>query len=162
MYSGTIEKVTVTVNNLTHPYAPDVGLLLVGPNNKAVVLMSGSGGNSGGNAALNNATFTFSDDASAGLPVNSPLVSGTTYKPTDNGALTFTAPAPVSGYVKVSPTLLPTARRTASGAYTSSTPPQARPPASPLPLAPGRLIFILPPLLRLSPMPRLLNQPRTN
>ena len=34
---GTVSDVTVTLNNLNHPYAPDVGLLLVGPNGNAVV-----------------------------------------------------------------------------------------------------------------------------
>src|SRR5260370_13491911 len=74
---GVIEGVIVTANNLTHPYAPDVGLLLVGPNNKAVVLMSGAGGNPSGSAALNNASLTFSDGATAFLPASSPLGSGT-------------------------------------------------------------------------------------
>ena len=41
--TGVIEKVSVTVNGLTHPSAPDLGFLLVGPNSKAVVLLSGSG-----------------------------------------------------------------------------------------------------------------------
>src|SRR5881394_2008624 len=45
---GKIEGIAVTVNNVTHPYAPDVGLLLVGPNGNAVVLMSGAGGNPSG------------------------------------------------------------------------------------------------------------------
>ena len=67
---GTVEKVSVTVNNLTHPSAPDVGLLLMGPNNKGVVLMSGSGGNPSGSAELDNATLIFSDDASGGLPAS--------------------------------------------------------------------------------------------
>ena len=48
---GTIEKVTVTVNNLSHPYAPDIGMLLVGPGGQGVVLMSGSGGNPAGSAS---------------------------------------------------------------------------------------------------------------
>ena len=95
---GAIEKVTVTVNSLTHPYAPDIGLLLVGPNGHAIVLMSGSGGNPSGSAALDKASLTFSDDASASLPVASPLVSGSSYKPTDNANLSFPSPAPTTGY----------------------------------------------------------------
>jgi subtilisin-like proprotein convertase family protein len=98
---GVIEKVTVTVNPLTHPYAPDLGLLLVGPNNNAVVLMGDSGGNPTGSAALNGVSLTFSDDASDPLPANSPLISGSVYRPTDNtpgGGLIFAPPAPTSGY----------------------------------------------------------------
>jgi len=58
---GVVETVNVTVNNLSHPYAPDIGMLLVGPNGHAVVLMSGSGGNPSGSAALNGANLTFTD-----------------------------------------------------------------------------------------------------
>jgi len=98
---GVIEKVSVTVNNLTHPSAPDLGFLLVGPNNQAVVLLGNSGGNPSGSAALNGVTLIFSDDASGNAPQGSPLVSGTSYKPTDNTGgtgLSFGAPAPSSGY----------------------------------------------------------------
>src|SRR5262249_8460173 len=93
---AVVETVTVTVSGVTHGYAPDIGLLLVGPNNKAVVLMSASGGNPSGSAALNNASLTFSDGASASLPVGVPLVSGNSYKPTDNGNLSFPGPAPAT------------------------------------------------------------------
>src|SRR5262249_26558793 len=32
---GVVERVEVSVNGITHPNAPDVALLLVGPNNKS-------------------------------------------------------------------------------------------------------------------------------
>src|SRR5258708_21008145 len=89
---GTIEGVIVTANNLTHPYAPDLGLLLVGPNNKAVVLMSGSGGNPSGSAALNNPTLTFSDGATASLPAGSPPMAGNPFKPTQKPPPSFPPP----------------------------------------------------------------------
>jgi subtilisin-like proprotein convertase family protein len=95
---GVIQKVTVEVDGVTHPYAPDIGLLLVGPGGRAVVLMSGSGGNPIGSAALDKANLTFSDDATASLPVASPLVSGAIYKPADNANLGFPSPAPSTGY----------------------------------------------------------------
>ncbi len=95
---GSIERVTVTVNNLSHPYAPDIGMLLVGPGGQAVVLMSGSGGNPSGSAALDKAMLTFSDSASGSLPISSPLISGNAYKPTDNANLSFPSPAPSAGY----------------------------------------------------------------
>src|SRR5215831_15409011 len=69
---GIIQKVTVEVDGVTHPYAPDIGLLLVGPGGQAVVLMSGSGGNPTGSAALDKANLIFSDDAATSLPVASP------------------------------------------------------------------------------------------
>src|SRR6516225_8779103 len=101
--TGVIEKVTVTVSSLTHPSAPDIGLLLVGPgpSSNAIVLMGNSGGNPSGSSALNGVTLIFSDDASSGLPATSPLVSGSSYKPTDNtggSGLVFGPPAPTSGY----------------------------------------------------------------
>jgi hypothetical protein len=89
---GVVGRVSVTVNNLTHPYAPDLGFLLVGPNNNAVVLMSDSGGNPGGSSALISATLEFSNEASIGsigLSANSPLVSGSSYKSTANGTQDF-------------------------------------------------------------------------
>src|SRR6266404_2644837 len=89
---GKIEGIVVTVNNLTHPYAPDIGLLLVGPNSNAVVLMSGAGGNPSGSAALNGVTLSFRDGAAATLQAGVPLVSGTSYQPGDLAHLPFDAP----------------------------------------------------------------------
>ena len=46
---GNLEKVTVTLNNLTHGYANDIVVMLVAPNGNSVVLM----GNAGGGQPLN-------------------------------------------------------------------------------------------------------------
>jgi subtilisin-like proprotein convertase family protein len=97
-FPGLIQKVAVSISGLTHPFAPDLGLLLVGPNGKGVVLMSGAGANPSGNSSLNAADLTFSDDASSSLPASSPLISGGVYKPTDNAHIPFPSPAPISGY----------------------------------------------------------------
>jgi subtilisin-like proprotein convertase family protein len=90
---GVVESVDVTVNGLTHPFATDLSFLLVGPGG-SVVLMSGSGGNPSGSSALNNVTLTFSDSASGPLPISQPLVSGTSYQPTDNASQIFPIIAP--------------------------------------------------------------------
>jgi hypothetical protein len=75
---STPTQLTVTLTNLSHTYANDISILLVGPAGQAVMLMCDTGG---GNP-VNNAILTFSDAAPAFLPASSPIVSGV-YKPTD-------------------------------------------------------------------------------
>src|SRR5579862_8284802 len=58
---GTIEKVTVTLNNVKHGYANDVGVLRVAPDGSNVVLMR----NAGGGQPINGANLTFDDSGSA-------------------------------------------------------------------------------------------------
>lgn len=89
---GTIEKMTVTLNDLKHEYSSDLGVLLVGPQGQKVVLMYNAG------SGLVNGTLTFSDSASASLPsLQQGLITGSTYKPTsynyDNDSFLGTAPA---------------------------------------------------------------------
>ena len=87
---GTIEKVTVTLNSLSHGYANDVGVLLVGPGG-TVVLMN----NSGGGYPINGATLTFDASAPSILPQFSQIGSGT-YKPGDytpGGTASFLSPS---------------------------------------------------------------------
>ena len=43
--SGTISKVVVKINGLTHAFARDIDMLLVGPGGQKVMLMSDAGGN---------------------------------------------------------------------------------------------------------------------
>jgi subtilisin-like proprotein convertase family protein len=88
---GVIEKVTVTLNNVTHGYANDIGLLLVGPGgtNTAVLV-----NNAGGGASLNGASFTIDPLATAALPQFSALTSGGTFAPGDYSGTAFPAPAP--------------------------------------------------------------------
>lgn len=75
-------KVNATIKGLSHGFSPDVDILLVSPNNRGVKLMSDSGF-----SPVNGANLTFSDDASASLPIEADIaaiVSGT-YKPSNYG-----------------------------------------------------------------------------
>src|SRR5262249_14161987 len=54
--TGPITDVTVTLNNLTHTFIPDVGVLLVGPGGQSVVLMDFVG-----TLGVFNVTYTLSD-----------------------------------------------------------------------------------------------------
>jgi subtilisin-like proprotein convertase family protein len=87
-------KVTVTLTGLSHTYADDVDVLLVGPGGQKTLLMSDAGGANG----INNLTLTFDDAAAANLADSSAIVSGT-YKPTDYvTGDTFPSPAPAGPY----------------------------------------------------------------
>jgi subtilisin-like proprotein convertase family protein len=91
---GPIAQLTVTLTNLSHTYAADLDILLVGPSGQSVLLMSDVGqGNS-----LNHATLSFSDAAPSSLSESAPLVAGvyrpTDYSPDDN----FPVPAPLGPY----------------------------------------------------------------
>ncbi len=91
--SGTVSKVTVRIDGLTHTYPADIDLALVGPLGQAVMLMSdvGDGDN------VNGVSLTFDAGAFAALPAGS-IVSGV-FRPTNSGASdTFAAPAPGGAY----------------------------------------------------------------
>lgn len=88
--NGSITKVTVSITNFFHSLPDDVDILLVGPSDRSVVLMSDVGGNTG----VSNLNFTFDDAALNSLPDASVLASGV-YKPTNiDAGDTFPAPAP--------------------------------------------------------------------
>ncbi len=90
---GTIEKVTVTLNNVKHGYANDVGVLLVAPDGSNVVLMR----HAGGGQPINGVNVTF-DDAGAALPQFSAVGSGP-YAPADfDGGINFLGTAPAGPY----------------------------------------------------------------
>jgi subtilisin-like proprotein convertase family protein len=94
--SGTIAKVTVELNGITHTNPDDIDVLLVGPNGQKIILMA----DAGGDADVSNVNLTFDDAAAGGLPDNTTLTSGT-YKPTNHAAPdsdTFPAPAPSGPY----------------------------------------------------------------
>jgi subtilisin-like proprotein convertase family protein len=90
---GTVTKVAVTLNNVNHGYANDVGVLLVGPENRTVVLMR----NAGGGRPLSG-NITFEADAPGDLPRDTQIVGGQSYKPRDYGAGSFASPAPATPY----------------------------------------------------------------
>jgi subtilisin-like proprotein convertase family protein len=97
--SCVITNLKVTVNNLSHPRAKDIDILLVTPNGMGMILMSDSGASS----AIN-ATITFDDAAPQFLPSGGPITGGT-FKPTNNfdndagGLDPFLDPAPPGPYV---------------------------------------------------------------
>jgi subtilisin-like proprotein convertase family protein len=91
--AGTIVRLTVDVNGLTHTFPSDLDLLLVGPGGQQAVLMSDVGGATDANGV----DLTFDDNATAGVTSLTILESGT-YRP---GNLNFDgdnfpAPAPAT------------------------------------------------------------------
>ncbi len=89
--SGTVTRVTATLNGLSHDYPDEIDALLAGPAGGSVVLLSDAG--AGGEAA--NLMLTFDDAAAAALPGYGILSSGT-FRPTNHDAPddVFPAPAP--------------------------------------------------------------------
>ncbi len=89
--SVLVSKVTVTLNNLSHPWPDDIEALLVGPSGQTVHLMSDAGG---GNA-ISGVVLTFADAAAGQLPDESLITSGT-YLPSNFGTRpdVFPPPAP--------------------------------------------------------------------
>ena len=76
---GTIERVTVTLNGVTHAYPDDVNVALKNAvSGKVIQLMS----DAGDRFALNGVNLSFADAATASLP-DSSVISDGTYKPTD-------------------------------------------------------------------------------
>ena len=103
--TGTISKVVVKVNGLTHTFARDIDMILVGPGGQKVMLMS----DAGGNLPINNgiaATLTFDDAAAGLLPATTVILPGT-YKPTDiiNGGTNDNFPTPGPAPVPAAPAL---------------------------------------------------------
>lgn len=90
---GQLVKATLTFEGITHSAPGDLDIMLVAPNGQASVVMS----DAGGTFQLVNATFTLDDDAAAGLPSSSLILSGATYRPTNYVANeSFPAPAPTT------------------------------------------------------------------
>jgi len=91
--SGTVTKVTVTINGLTHTYPDDVRILLVGPQGQNVMLMYYQGDE----WDVDGVILTFDDSAASELP-DSQITSGT-YKPcSDTPQENMNSPAPVGPY----------------------------------------------------------------
>lgn len=93
---GTIEKVTLTLNKVTHGYPDDINVLIVGPDTQTnAVVMS----DAGGEPDLNAVTLTFDDGASGLLPDSSQIAAGT-YKPSNykGAGIAFPSPAPAGTY----------------------------------------------------------------
>lgn len=92
---GTLEKVSVTLNTVTHSYANDLSVMLVAPNGDAIVLMS----DAGGGQPIGGATLVFDDNGGI-LPRFAAIGSGS-YYPT-NYAGTGLTNAPTANSSKLS------------------------------------------------------------
>jgi subtilisin-like proprotein convertase family protein len=90
--NGTIRKLKIVLSSLSHAYPDDLDIVLVGPDGRAVKLISDVGGS--GN--LNAVTLTIDPSATATLPNSSQIVSGV-FKPTNYGSSDpFPPPVPNS------------------------------------------------------------------
>ncbi|HJQ26377.1 MAG TPA: HYR domain-containing protein [Blastocatellia bacterium] len=94
--TGVISNLTVSIFNFNHDFAQDVSVLLVGPTGQKMILFSMVGASF---TAAENVNLTFDDAATAYLPIDTAIASGT-YKPTNRagqdlfGDVDFFAPAP--------------------------------------------------------------------
>jgi uncharacterized repeat protein (TIGR01451 family) len=91
--SGTVGKVTATLNDLSHGYVPDIDVLLVSPGGQDTILMSAAGGAS----SATNATMTFDDAAAIPVPSDGPIYSGT-FQPGNYLGDNLPGPAPAGPY----------------------------------------------------------------
>src|SRR5436309_15268387 len=93
--SGSISRVTVTVNHFSHTDPQDVNLLLLGPSGRSTLLMSNAGED-----VANDVTFTFDDAVQDTIPIHDGPADGMSYHVTDVNAfqVQFPAPAPATPY----------------------------------------------------------------
>lgn len=95
----SITNLTVTITNLTHPFPPDMDVLLVGPGGQSLILQS----DAGSTTSAVNRTYTFDDAAPSQLPNTGGLPNAVSVKPTnhvgnDGTNDIFPAPAPAGPY----------------------------------------------------------------
>lgn len=98
---GVIQRVSVTINGLSHAFPADVDFLLVSPSGRKSVLMSDFGAGSPG---VSNINVTLDDYADRPIPstvtgtTGVPFVTGS-YRPANSGTTDlFPAPAPAAPY----------------------------------------------------------------
>ena len=87
-----VAKVTVQIFGFAHTFPADVDVVVVGPGGQNAVLM-GNVGTLNLPQPATNINLTLDDDASASMPLDSDLTSGT-YQPTQRNAFQFDFPAP--------------------------------------------------------------------
>jgi uncharacterized repeat protein (TIGR01451 family) len=93
--AGVINKVSVTLSNLSHSWPADLDVLLVGPSGQSVLVLSDA---AGGNNPASGVTLKFDDAAASPLVEFGPVASGI-YKPSNYDASdSFPAPAPSAPY----------------------------------------------------------------
>ncbi len=94
---SVISKVTVQLHGFGHGFPSDVAILLVGPQGQNSILMAQVGGST--RTPVTNLDFTFDDDASSYMPLESQLTSGT-FKPTTNTfSFSYPPPAPATNQI---------------------------------------------------------------
>ncbi|MDB6032866.1 MAG: Repeat family, partial [Verrucomicrobiales bacterium] len=93
--TATVYKVTISLNQLSHPSPADFDILLVGPQGQNVLLMS----DAGGTAFINGVDLEFDDESLLTLPEFTGFASQT-YRPTNHGDEldVFPQPAPSGPY----------------------------------------------------------------
>jgi subtilisin-like proprotein convertase family protein len=90
---GKIKDVDLELHNVSHTFPDQIDILLVAPGGRNTLLMSDVGGNDD----IDNIELRIDDQAPAGFPNQSQIVSGS-FRPTNDGGLdTFPAPAPLTG-----------------------------------------------------------------
>ncbi len=87
-----ISKATVTLQGLTHTFADDLDVMLVGPGGQRVMLMSDVGGAN----PVSSLQLTFDDDANAYVPDATGIPGSGSYRPTDQ-EVGDVLPAPAPG-----------------------------------------------------------------
>jgi len=92
--TGTLAKVTATLNNFGHTYPRDVDVLLVAPNGAETLLLSHAG-----NDVTTGAYLTFDDASTNTLPFWGALLTGTYHGTAYGSAPVFTNPAPAGPYL---------------------------------------------------------------
>ncbi|MDQ3800191.1 MAG: carboxypeptidase-like regulatory domain-containing protein [Acidobacteriota bacterium] len=91
--TGTILRVTVTLNGFNHTFPDDVDMMLVSPTGAKLVLFS----DVCGSTAATNLNITLSDAGASIIPDAGPCTTGT-FRPSNVGTGdTFAAPAPAPG-----------------------------------------------------------------
>ena len=93
--TASVFQVRVTLNNLSHSYADDLDVLLVGPGGQSTLLLS----DCGGDFSMANVSLTFDDAVANVLPDSGAIFSGVV-RPSNYGteADLFPAPAPSGPY----------------------------------------------------------------
>jgi uncharacterized repeat protein (TIGR01451 family)/uncharacterized delta-60 repeat protein len=92
--NGVVAKATVTFTNFSHTHANDVDIMLAAPGGQNMLLLA----NNGGANAMNNVMLTLDDNAAAGVPTSSPIVTATNRPNPVLPVAAFPSPAPPAPY----------------------------------------------------------------
>jgi hypothetical protein len=115
---ASLQTVTVTLNDVSHTFPDDLGLLLVSPTGAKMLFLS----DACGNGDLSTQDFTFSDAGAAVLAdATPPGCAGGTFRPTDYDVsedADLLAPAPTGPY----PERAPAGSATLNGVFGGSNP----------------------------------------